>query len=537
LVTGSRSGLGFEIAKSLLGQGATVIIASRSLARNTQAVQSLKDEFGSDANISFMTFDLELLDSVREFCKDFKENHDRLDYLFLNAASSGFLSDIQWINDGNTRVPTPITSDGYDSIFQAVYIGQVLIAESLRPLLRDTDGPSRVIMTSSSTHAAACPLLVGPVGNNECFDDDSTSLDMLPLTDPDASEGTGYPIGKYLILQMVKEWKTRYSGDDIHAYSWAPGNILTALNSGASPNTGNLTFDNTLFFLPYVGPINVATGMPVLDVPPQFTFFNSPAHGAKAAIYQALMAPEEDAGSFVASYWECEVNKGAFMQGMTEERRSAIYDASLKWAGLTEDDNGDGGDGDKQDEPSNVDTGNATGNEDENGDGGDGTNQDDPSNNEDEPSSVDTGTTTGVEDSIVDLVCDRDSPTLCAVVKACIDSFDADEIYTVFAPTDEAFEALAEEVGGLNTVDDDTLCGILQYHVVAGKAIYSKGVSCESGPATLVEMMNGVNTRIKCTNGMPYGIKGGGNDEPVNFVEVDIEASDGVIHVIDGVLL
>ena len=49
-------------------------------------------------------------------------------------------------------------------------------------------------------------------------------------------------------------------------------------------------------------------------------------------------------------------------------------------------------------------------------------------------------------------------------------------------------------------------------------------------------MMNGVDARIKCTNGTPYGIKGGGNDELVNFVDVDIEAADGVIHSIDGVL-
>lgn len=137
----------------------------------------------------------------------------------------------------------------------------------------------------------------------------------------------------------------------------------------------------------------------------------------------------------------------------------------------------------------------------------------------------------------VDLACSNDDfTTLCSLVETCIDSFDADEIFTVFAPTDEAIEALDEEVGGLDTVDEDTLCDILKYHVVAGKAIYSNDVSCESGRATLIKMMTGVDARIKCTNGTPYGIKGGGNDELVNFVDVDIEAADGVIHSIDGVL-
>ena len=123
----------------------------------------------------------------------------------------------------------------------------------------------------------------------------------------------------------------------------------------------------------------------------------------------------------------------------------------------------------------------------------------------------------------VDLACSNDDfTTLCSLVETCIDSFDADKIFTVFAPTDEAFKALDEEVGGLDTVDEDTLCDILKYHVVAGKAIYSNDVSCENGRATLIKT--------------PYGIKGDGNDEPVNFVGVDIGASDGVIHSIDGVL-
>ena len=204
MVTGGRSGLGFEIAKSFLGQGATVIIASRNLARNTLAVKRLKDLFGNNADLSFMMFDLELLDSVREFCNEFMDKYDRLDYLFLNAAS--MQRPTEWTNDNTDKVPSPITSDGYDSIFQAVYIGQVLMAESLLPVLRETDGPSRVIMTASSTHAEACFELFGNTEHNDCFGDDVTSLNLMPLTNPyaDIIQLGSYAIGKYLHLQMAK---------------------------------------------------------------------------------------------------------------------------------------------------------------------------------------------------------------------------------------------------------------------------------------------------------------------------------------------
>jgi hypothetical protein len=108
--------------------------------------------------------------------------------------------------------------------------------------------------------------------------------------------------------------------------------------------------------------------------------------------------------------------------------------------------------------------------------------------------------------------------------------------YTVFAPTDQAFEELDALVGGLETVDPGTLCAILEFHVVAGEALSSSDLSCDTGSSTLIEMANGVDARIKCTQGVPYGIKGGGNDFPAEFLDVDIEASDGYVHVIDNVL-
>jgi uncharacterized surface protein with fasciclin (FAS1) repeats len=141
------------------------------------------------------------------------------------------------------------------------------------------------------------------------------------------------------------------------------------------------------------------------------------------------------------------------------------------------------------------------------------------------------------ESSISELACENDDfSTLCSLLGACDVDFEAP--ITVYAPNDSAFAELDAAVGGLDTVDADILCGILSFHIVPAQALAAADLIpyCEGGSASLLEMSNGVNARIKCTEDVPYGIKGGGNDEPANFVETDIYASDGVVHVIDNVL-
>jgi uncharacterized surface protein with fasciclin (FAS1) repeats len=140
--------------------------------------------------------------------------------------------------------------------------------------------------------------------------------------------------------------------------------------------------------------------------------------------------------------------------------------------------------------------------------------------------------------SVEDIACENpDFTILCSLVQACpLD--DVTTPVTVFAPSDAAFADLDAAVNGLAGVDPDILCGILEFHIVAGDAVYSKDLTsyCVSGDGSLLGMANGVNSRIKCTKDTPYGIKGGGNDSPANFVEVDIVTTDGVVHVIDDVL-
>ncbi|KAF3884989.1 MULTISPECIES: fasciclin domain-containing protein [Nostocales] len=117
--------------------------------------------------------------------------------------------------------------------------------------------------------------------------------------------------------------------------------------------------------------------------------------------------------------------------------------------------------------------------------------------------------------------------TLVAAVKAAnlVDTLKGAGPFTVFAPTDEAFAKLPEgTVDGL-LQDIPKLTQILTYHVVPGKVTSSEVVNLTS--ATTVE---GSSVKIDASNG---GVKV--NDAIVTTP--DVTADNGVIHVIDKVLL
>ena len=116
--------------------------------------------------------------------------------------------------------------------------------------------------------------------------------------------------------------------------------------------------------------------------------------------------------------------------------------------------------------------------------------------------------------------------TLVAAVQAAglVDTLKGEGPFTVFAPTDAAFAALpAGTVEGL-LADIPTLTGILTYHVLPG-AVMSSALSEGRTAATV----NGANVTFTLANGPQ--ING------ANIVMTDIQTSNGVIHVIDAVIL
>lgn len=133
-------------------------------------------------------------------------------------------------------------------------------------------------------------------------------------------------------------------------------------------------------------------------------------------------------------------------------------------------------------------------------------------------------------DSILDIAASAGSfNTLAAALEAAdlVDALKGDGPFTVFAPTDEAFAALPE--GTLETLlkpeNKDQLRSILLYHVVEGRVYTDQAI--DAGEAATLQ---GGEVKIKKSWG---NVKV--NDAKV--VTPDIEASNGVIHVIDRVIL
>jgi uncharacterized surface protein with fasciclin (FAS1) repeats len=103
--------------------------------------------------------------------------------------------------------------------------------------------------------------------------------------------------------------------------------------------------------------------------------------------------------------------------------------------------------------------------------------------------------------------------------------------FTVFAPVNQAFiDAGFATINDIVTANPDVLTSILGYHVIDAR-VFSSDLTNEMTPGMLL----GGNTTITLTNG-PM-IMGNNNSRASNIVKTDIVSTNGVIHVIDRVLL
>jgi len=116
--------------------------------------------------------------------------------------------------------------------------------------------------------------------------------------------------------------------------------------------------------------------------------------------------------------------------------------------------------------------------------------------------------------------------TLVTAVKAAglVDTLKGDGPFTVFAPTDAAFAALPEGTLDSLLADKQKLAEVLTYHVVAGNVTAADVAGLSE--ATSVQ---GDTIAISTANGVQV--------DGANVIKTDIMASNGVIHVIDMVIL
>src|SRR5690349_15262398 len=145
------------------------------------------------------------------------------------------------------------------------------------------------------------------------------------------------------------------------------------------------------------------------------------------------------------------------------------------------------------------------------------------------------------KDIVDNAVNSKDHTTLVAAVKAAglVDTLKGPGPFTVFAPTNASFAALP--AGTVDTLlkpeNKPALTKVLTYHVVPGKldaAALKQQITSGGGKAMLKTASGGTLTAMASGNGISITDEGGGM---ANVTIADVLQSNGVIHVVDKVLL
>jgi len=134
LITGGNAGVGFQAARIFLSKGARVVMLNRSAEKSTKAVNELRQEYGAEAEVSFVTMDLADLASVRRAAEEVLKVVSQIDALICNAAIA--------------QVPTQqLTKDGFESQLGTNHYGHFLLSGMLFHRIEASKG--RIVVVAS----------------------------------------------------------------------------------------------------------------------------------------------------------------------------------------------------------------------------------------------------------------------------------------------------------------------------------------------------------------------------------------------------
>ena len=135
VITGATSGAGFEATRVLLSKGSKVVMMNRNVSKSTSAIATLKQEFGSDADVTFVRMDLAVLDSVRQAAAEVLEKVPHIDALICNAAIAQVAKQ-------------EITVDGFESQLGVNHFGHFLLCGLLFGRIEESGG--RIVVVGSN---------------------------------------------------------------------------------------------------------------------------------------------------------------------------------------------------------------------------------------------------------------------------------------------------------------------------------------------------------------------------------------------------
>ena len=158
LITGASGGMGYEMAKQLLSQGAAVIIGARPGAKLDKAYESLKAE-GYD--VYAVPLDVSDEASVESAAKWVEENFDHLDMVVNNAGIGSNAPGMKDLPEGYHFFDIPVSA--VRAVINTNFIGYFIVSKAFVPLLIK-NGKGSLIYTSTSgrTMTAKGQLPYGP---------------------------------------------------------------------------------------------------------------------------------------------------------------------------------------------------------------------------------------------------------------------------------------------------------------------------------------------------------------------------------------
>lgn len=207
LITGANSGTGFEATRTFLSKGASVVMLNRNAEKSDAAISTLKQEFGSDVDVTLIVTDLAEMASVRKAAAEILDNVHTIDALICNAAIA--------------QVPTQqFTADGFESMLGTNHYGHFLLSGLLYERIEESNG--RIVVVASLGYQMGIKTIQ--------FDDMNW--------DQNYHQNKTYSQSKLAQMMFAYELQDRLktADKDVEVYVCHPGSSSTSLIS----TSGNL---------------------------------------------------------------------------------------------------------------------------------------------------------------------------------------------------------------------------------------------------------------------------------------------------------
>uniref|UniRef100_A0A6T8PC20 Uncharacterized protein n=1 Tax=Hemiselmis andersenii TaxID=464988 RepID=A0A6T8PC20_HEMAN len=212
IVTGSNTGIGLETARALAENGATVVLAVRSLERGEKAKIDIEAHlalcnskqdgkgkahapFADSGSVVVRELDLADLRSVQRFSSAFLAEFKRLDVLVLNAG----LANIHLPEDKR------VTPQGLEYVYATNFMGHFLLTSLLTPRMEETPGKTRLVCLGSVMHHFA------------------TGSAILEQAGGRGSPVMGYHDSKLAMILYARQFNRVMKGRSVSAVAVNPG--------------------------------------------------------------------------------------------------------------------------------------------------------------------------------------------------------------------------------------------------------------------------------------------------------------------------